>query len=511
MPRTPRTRAYLSIAVAASAALALSACAGSDSSEATGKAAAVDLDMAFAVQSPPNSFDPAQLHDGQQRYIWGAIYDTLLRSDTTGEVSPNAAENWEYSDDLKTLTLTLREGMTYSSGDPVTAADVAAVLERTRSTTGPQQNNLAAIESIDAPDDRTLVLNLSHPDANLLVALSYGSGVVADPDAITSEEEALDPIGSGPYAIDEERTAEATSYVLERRDDHWNAEAYPFQTITVRVIQDSTAQFNALMAGEIDAATIQGTLTEQAEGADLELTPVDGVSTGAIILADRHGEVAEPLADVRVRQAINHALDSEGIIDGILAGQGESTSQLFNKTSPAFVEELDDRYDYDPEEARRLLAEAGYEDGFSLTMPENYMVMPMQPSITQALKDVGITVDWEPVPPQQSGQTTNWGMYFNFGGAAAPSRVAALYYSPDGSQNPFKTDDETLAGMLAELQAEADPEAANEIHREMNEYVVEQAWFAPMFQQTVVWATTDKVSYVGDSSSIQDVQEFGAP
>lgn len=510
MPHSTRSRTFLSIAAVTSTALALSACTGTDASTSSGDSAP-DAEMAIAVQAPPNSFDPAQLHDGQQRYIWGSIYDTLLLSDTTGEVAPNAAESWEYSDDRRTLTLTLRAGMTYSSGDAVTAGDVAAVLDRTRSTAGPQQNNLAAIDSIDAPDDRTVVLTLAHPDPNLLVALSYGSGVIADPDAITSEEEALDPVGSGPYTIDEDRTAEGTTYVLERRDDHWNADAYPFQTVTVRAIQDTTAQFNALMAGEIDASTIQATLSDQAESSGLELTPVEGVSTGAIILADRAGEVAEPLADVRVRQAINYALDKEGMIEGILSGQGEPASQLFNETSPAYIEDLDDRYDYDPDEARRLLAEAGYEDGFTLTMPESLMVTYFQPSITQSLKDVGITVEWEPVPAQQSGQTTRWGLYFNFGGAAAPSRIAALYYQPDGSQNPFHSQDDTLDGLLAELQAEPDPAVADEIHREMNEFVVDEAWFAPMFQQSTVWATTDNVTYVGDSTSIPDIREFGAP
>lgn len=499
------------IAVAATIVATLTACGSGDTSGTEGESNGSDAEMTMAVQAPPNSFDPAQLHDGQQRYLWGALYDTLLFSDTTGEVTPNAAESWEYSDDRKTLTLTLREGMTYSTGDPVTAADVAAVLERTRTTPGPQQSNLAAVSSVSAPDERTVVLALREPDPNLLVALSYGAGAIAEPDAIEADADTLDPVGSGPYALDEERTADGTTYALERRDDHWNAETYPFETITVRVMQDRTAQFNALIAGEIDAGTIEAQLAGQAESNGLELTTVEGASLGSIVIADRGGEVAEPLADVRVRQAINYALDKQGMIDGLLGGAGAPASQLFNSSSPAYVEELTDRYEYDPDEARRLLAEAGYEDGFTLAMPESLFVTHFQASITQGLKDVGITVDWEPVPASQSGQTTDWGMYFNFGGMAAPSRISSLYFAPDGSQNPFHHRDDVMDGLLADLQAEGDPEKANEIYREMNEHVVEQGWYVPMFLQSSTWAMSDAVAYVGGSASLQDIREFGAP
>ncbi len=509
MPYPTRSRATFAVAAAASIALALTACGGADAPGASDAPGAEAATLAVGVQAPPNSFDPAQLHDGQQRYVWGAVYDTLVLSDTTGEVQPNAAESWEYSDDAKTLTLTLREDMTFSNGEPVTAQDVATMLERTRTTAGPQQSNLAALESVEATDDRTVVLTLSEPDPNLLVALSYGAGVVAEPEAFASEAGALDPVGSGPYVLDRERTVDGSTYVLQRRDDYWNVEAFPFETITVRAIQDRTALFNALMSGELDAGTVDASQRAQAESSGFEITPVEGSSIGAIIIADRAGEVSEPLADVRVRRAINHALDRQGMIDGILGGAGEPASQLFNRSSPAFIEELDDRYEYDPEEARRLLAEAGYEEGFTLAMPANLVVTSFQPTIAQSLADVGITVEWEPVPAQQSGQTTRWGMYFNFGSPAAPSRTAALYLQPTGSHNPFRYQDDTVDALLAEVQQETDPERANEIYREINEYVVEQAWYAPMFLQEQTWATSDGVAYVGDSSSMPDIRVFG--
>lgn len=506
MPHRTLRRLTAGTAVAA-VAVALTACGGS-TTPAGGDGDTADATLTLGVQAPPNSLDPAQIHDGTQRYVWGSVYDTLIYSDNDGELQPAAAESWEYSDDAMTLTLHLRDDMTFSDGDPVTSEAVKVTLERTRDTAGPQQSNLAAIASIDTPDEHTAVLNLSQPDPNLLVALAFGSGVIGDPDTINEERTALDPVGSGPYVLNREETVDSSKYVLERRDDHWNADAYPFQTITIRAIQDRTALFNALLTGELDAGTVDETQAGQIEAAGYNLTRVDGTAVGQIVIADRAGTLVPALADVRVRQAINMAFDRQGIIDAILQGLGQPTTQIFNSLSPAFIEDLDDAYPYDPERARELIAEAGYPDGFTLTMPANLFVQLLQPTITQALADIGITVEWEPVPAQQSGQTTNWGMYFNQGGVAPPSRTTVLYFSENGSHNPFGVTDPTLDELRQRLAATTDPEAANEIYREINTFAVENAWFAPIFYQATKWATKDGVEYVGSASSLFDLRVF---
>lgn len=494
---------------AAILALSLTACGGSDDAGSdTSETKATDATLRVGVQAAPNSLDPAQLHDGTQRYVWGSLFDTLLYNDNEGKLQPAAAESWEYSDDALTLTLKLRDDMTFSSGEPVTSAAVKATLERTRDTPGPQQGNLSAIASVDTPDEHTAVLNLSHPDPNLLVALSFASGVIGDPETIDETSTALNPVGSGAYVLNTEKTVDGSSYVLDRRDDHWNVDAYPFKTITVRVIQDRTALFNALMTGELDAGTTDETQAKQIEGSGLELTRVDGVSVGALILADRDGVVAPEMADLRVRQAINMAFEKQAIVDKVFLGLGQPASQIYNPASDAFVESLDDVYEYDPEAARELLAEAGYGDGFTLTLPANLFVQQLQPTITQALSDIGITTEWEPVPAQQSGQTTNWGAYYNQGAVAPPSRTTKLYFGKSGSQNPFGTTDPELDEMLAELDTAIDPAAANEIYQRINEWSVENAWFAPIFLPSTYWATVDHVDYVGTSNSLFDVRVF---
>lgn len=508
--KTPR-RLTIGAAVAI-VGLALTGCGGASepNTDNTQGAKATDAKLAFAVQAPPNSFDPAQLHDGTQRFVWGSIYDTLIYNDNDGKLQPSAAKSWEYSDDARKLTLKLRDDMKFSDGDPVTSKAVKVTLERTKNTAGPQQSNLGAVESIDTPDDHTAVLNLNRPDPNLLVALAFGSGVIADPDTINDVKSALDPVGSGPYVLNKTQTVNGNKYVLDRRDDHWNADAYPFKTLTIRAIQDRTALFNALKTGEIDAATVDPTQAKQLGEGQFQTTEVKGNALGQIVLADRNGEVAPPLADVRVRKAINHAFDRQKMIDALFQGFGAPTTQIFFPKAPAYDPELDKKYDYNVEEAKRLLKEAGYPDGFTLTMPANLPVLQVQPTITQVLADIGIKVEWEPVPAQSSGQTTKWGMYYNQGGPAPQSRTTVLYFKEGGSHNPFKIKDPKLDALLEKLNAETDPEAANKIYREINEFAVDNAWFAPIYFQTGVWATKKEVDFVGTSSSLFDVRIFAA-
>ncbi|WP_129669279.1 ABC transporter substrate-binding protein [Phytoactinopolyspora endophytica] len=467
-----------------------------------------DATLVFGVPQPPNSLDPAELHDGVQRYVWGALFDTLLYLDHEGELQPAAAESWEYSDDALTLTLHLRDDMSFSDGEPVAAEDVRGTLERTRTTAGAQQGNLSAIESIEVPDDHTVVLNLSEPDDNLLNSLAQAAGVVGDPETLDNPRTQLDPVGSGPYTLDADQTEDGVVYVLDRRDDHWNTGAYPFDTVTIRPIADRTAQFNAMIAGELDAATVDGEMAEHAVDAGLSLTEVEGVGLAQIVLADRDGEVVPALADLRVRQAINMAIDRAGMVESLNYGFGVPTAQIFNPLSSAYLPEREQTYPYDVEAARELMAEAGYGDGFTLAMPGNLMSMQFQATLSQAFADIGITLQWDPVPAQTSGQSTDWAAYWNIGGAAPPSRAVAQYFAPDGSNNPFGSIDPELNGLIEEVAAEIDPDEADELYRRINQFGIDNAWFSPALWIDTIWATVEGVEYVGSALSMPDLQVF---
>ncbi|GGV29353.1 peptide ABC transporter substrate-binding protein [Actinomadura cremea] len=504
--RGARTR--LLTAVAAVAALLATASCG-----ASGEQSSTDPEtLSLAVQNTPNSFDPAQLLSGTQAFVWSAVYDTLLIVDNKGELQPNAAESWAYSDDRKTLTLKLRDGMTFSSGAPVTAAAVKTTLERTLSTPGPNSFTVASIESVGAPDERTVVLRLKEPDGALLRSLAAAVGVIGDPATLGTERTALNPVGSGPYVLDES-TVNGSEYVLKKRDDYWNAKAYPFETVEMQVMKDRTAIVNALRSGELNAASVEATHLDQFKSGGFEVKFIDAVVVGMLSLSDRDGTVVKPLADVRVRQAINMAFDREKIVAQLLRGAGKPTRQVFNPKGDAYDAALERTYTYDPGAAKKLLAEAGYPDGFAVRMPSLFFTKPFEPTVTQSLAEIGVEVTWEPTPPQNSASSISsrkYGMLLQVEGLNSASIEVKNSVDPEGPRNVFGTRDPELTEMLDQANSTGDPAKASALYKRVNAFLVENAWYAPIFYSGRNWVTADGVEYLDDGSNLfSTVRAFG--
>ncbi|HWU10683.1 MAG TPA: ABC transporter substrate-binding protein, partial [Streptomyces sp.] len=194
--RSPHSRPLsraLPVTVAVAALLAVTGC----DSQPDGTSSGSGKTLSLAIIGTPNSFEPSQLVEGQQTYVWNSIFDTLLLQDNRGKLSPGAAESWEYSADARTLTLQLRKGMEFSSGTPVTAAAVKATLERIKATPGPNQVALRSVSSVGTSGDHGVTIKLTQPDGALLYTLSGASGVIGDPKTMTSKGAALNPVGSG--------------------------------------------------------------------------------------------------------------------------------------------------------------------------------------------------------------------------------------------------------------------------------------------------------------------------
>jgi peptide/nickel transport system substrate-binding protein len=517
-----RQRGVRAAAFTAVAALSLTACSSSDSgapaeTSETGAASGGVVegrDIAVAAVSAPNSLDPAQLAEGQQAYVWASIFDTLLiRENGTGELLPNAAESWEYSADGRTLTLKLREGMTFSDGDPVTGDAVAATMERSIATPGLQQLSFKGVTGVSAPDDQTVVIEFETYQPQFLPNLALGAGVIADPDTIDEERTALDPIGSGPYVLDTERTVPGNTYVLERRADYWNVEAYPFETLTVRVLQDPQAAFNAFQAGEINVVSVrpqQVPAVEAIEGA--QLTTIEAANLAVLNILDRGGEKFEPLGDVKVRQAISMAIDREGILESLLQGGGKVTQQVVGPYGQMYDEALNETFEYDPEAARALLDEAGYGEGLTFQVPSTFLSTAFEPTLTQQLGEIGITLEWVPVPPQQAQSATQSGEYgvaYQVFGLNADERDIYNFYG-GGYANPTGFIDERMQELWAEISSTPDAEETLPAYRELNAYGTEQALTVPITYIGSTVATRDGVEYLDDGSNgIQTIRLFG--
>ena len=506
-----RRHTFGAIAAVVAAALLLSACAPAGDSGQDPDAATT---LTVPINRQPATFDPINLSEGNDAYIWTSIYDTLIAIGPDGEYEPRAAAEWSYSDDALTLDITLRDDLVFSDGTPATADDLKATIEYQRDTPGPGQFQFEAIEDVTVNSDTSLTLTLSQPDPALLRRLSGRVGIIAKADEMKEEAYGLAPIGSGPYTLDTEATTAGSTYVLKKRDDHWNADAYAFETVSFRVIEDSTASENALRAGEVDIApNIQPSSRDGLDGLGITVTEIEDTTQSFIIIADRDGQMQPALADVRVRQAINMALDREAIVKAALQGVGTPSQQVFYSTYPAFDEALNGTYEYDVDGAKQLLADAGYPDGFTVAMPSTVYTTTLEPVITQALADIGITADWQAIPAQDTVSAVTSGTFpliVWFDGNIDDATIASGHYAADGFLNPLHTVDPELTALLDEAKATVDPEQAEAVYRKINEWGVENAWHAPIAKGNQLAASREGYAYVGTKYQLYStLDQFG--
>jgi len=469
--------------------------------------------LAVSTLRQPSAFNVTSLSEGNDAYIWSSIYDRLLVKDADGNLQPNAATGWEYSSDGLTLTVKLREDMKFSNGDQVTSQDVKATIDNLKSKPGPHTDKVVLITSVDTPDDFTVVINLSQPDPSLLHNLAAVVGVIADADNVGAETAATNPVGSGPYTLDTSATTQGSVYTLKKREDYWNADAYPFKTFTVKVISDSTAAENALRSGELNVAMTGPASKAALEAQNYGITSIDAVAVGVIKIVDRAGAMQPALADPRVRKAINMAFDREQIVKNINQGVGSPTQQVFSPAGDAFVEEAQKTYDFDVEGAKQLMAEAGYPDGFSVTMPSLVFTTPFEPTIKQALENIGIKVTWEPIPPQNTTSAVGGGKYpmvFWFDGLNIPARMLKTHYTPTAFLNPMRNEDPKLNALLEKLNKTVDPADQKPIYQDITRFVTENAWDAPVFYSGALVATAPGYEYKGTvANQFSSIQLFG--
>ncbi|MCL2595318.1 MAG: ABC transporter substrate-binding protein, partial [Promicromonosporaceae bacterium] len=395
-------------------------------------------ELRISVQREPAGFDVANVIGGTDAFIWASVYDRLLTQGADGTPQPQAAESWEFSPDGLTLTMTLRQDMFFANGDQVNAHHAAATQEHIRTTAGPNQAAMQMVESVEAADDFTLVFNFSAPDVGLLNSLVLANGVIGHLDYLDDPDQAQFPMGSGAYTINHDATVPGSSWTLVRRDDHWNIGLFPFETVTVTVIADATAVENAFRAGQIDWLSVDAHSIADLTAAGYTMTEVDGTALHTLRILDRAGDMVPALGDLRVRQAINYAMPREAFVQVIGDGFGTPVTQMFFPGTAAYDPALNTMFAYDLDRALELMAEAGWEDGFDVTMPSIIFTQSYDAVITQALADINIRVTWETVPPANtvSAVMGEFPMATWPEGSATPTRTVQGNFLPTSFANP---------------------------------------------------------------------------
>ena len=325
-------------------------------------------DLTIGVQLEPPNLDPTGgAAAAIDEVVYANIYEGLTRFGPNGEILPGLAESWEISKDGLSYLFTLRDNVKFHDGADFTAEDVAFSINRAMAddSTNAQKTLFSSIDSVNPVDTEdgtnTVEITLTQPNGSLLFNLAWGDAVMVDEASIG--QAATNPIGTGPFRFS--KWTQGDSIEIVRNPDYWGEPA-KLETATFKFISDPTAAFAAMMAGDIDAfpAFPAPENLSQFE-ANPRFKVLVGSTEGETILSTNNGK--PPFDDIRVRQAVAHAIDRQAIIVGAMFGYGTPIGSHFAPHNAAYTD-LTAMSEYDPEKARALLAEAGYPDGVTVTL-----------------------------------------------------------------------------------------------------------------------------------------------
>ncbi|MBO1077745.1 ABC transporter substrate-binding protein [Roseomonas haemaphysalidis] len=348
--------------------------------------------LKLAAPFNPSSLDPVTGGAGSDHMVLYPVFDTLVSFDPgTLAPQPGLAVAWNYPDP-RTLILTLRAGVRFHDGTPMDAAAVKANLDRARmddrSSVKGDLQSLASVQVL-APD--SVALHLSRPDTALPLILADRAGMMSSPRAITARGRQYDrePVGAGPFKFG--RWADNDVVELVRNEDYWDRDLPHLDGITFRIITDLNTGLRSVLAGENHGAyrlNPQQKIVADRMGARVVVSSTPTIADYHLVFNSRRA----PLNDVRVRRAINYAVDRAAFNRAALLGLGTPAQTMLPPGYWAHDESLNDFYTHDPDRARALLREAGHAEGIDIQFFGNADQASQQRHeiVIEQLRQVGI-------------------------------------------------------------------------------------------------------------------------
>ncbi|NLW16308.1 MAG: ABC transporter substrate-binding protein [Firmicutes bacterium] len=362
-----------------------------------------DATLVVAQGVDATMLDPGMHSETTTANVERQIFDPLLERGTDQEYKPALATSWE-SISPTTWEIELREGVQFHDGEEFTAEDVQYTIERILdpSKNSPQASNYSAIASVEVVDDYTVLIHTKEPYpvlparlANLRIVPKHYVEQVGD------ERFQLEPIGTGPYKFVQWDKDEQV--VLEANPNFWRGEP-AIKRVIFKVIPEDASRVMALQAGQIDIAV--NIPPHQVEAVNNSgKAEMAEVPSSRFLLIQFMMDKGGPLADKRVRLALNLAVDVESIIDNLLGGYGTPMTQNLANLDFGYNPNLKP-YGYDPERAKALLQEAGYGDGFKLTMAAPTGRYMMDKEVAEAIQN-----QLEAIGVQVELKLPEWGVY----------------------------------------------------------------------------------------------------
>ena len=482
-----RRRAASLVAGIAVAAVALTACGGGGGSTTSSTAALKDKILTISSTFAPVSMDPAKSGNGRAGTMLQPAYEPLVRTAADGTLSPGLATAWKVADDNKSVKFTLRANAKFSDGEPVNAAAAKKSIEYWVATKGPFSVNLSSLDSVTVNSDTEFTVTVKQPNPDLATIFNtyWLAGDLISPKAIdTPDKLATDTFGAGPYVLDSATTITGKTYNYTPNKNYYDQTAIKWDKVVISVYEDQNSAIQAFKTGQLkvmisDPITGNANKNNLPAGASIVAEPVQW--TG-LVISDRTGAVNKPLGDVRVRQAINFALDRKTITSALFGDFGTPTSQLQLPGFVGYDEANDAKYRFDPDKAKQLLTDAGYGSGITIDVGyvNNTLNSTQATAIAGQLAKVGITLkltEFQNFGDQNTQMAQKKvGAIIQQSNSGAPFMAKFQTLDANGSLNYYHDDDPELTALIAAAAAKP-AGTADADWKAVQAKVTDLAWF----------------------------------
>ncbi|MGE0499931.1 MAG: ABC transporter substrate-binding protein [Rhizobiaceae bacterium] len=460
-------------------------------------AARTDLVLGLVLE-PPHLDPTAGAAAAIDEVVYANVFEGLTRIGSSGEVLPALAESWTISEDGKVYTFKLHGGVKFHDGTDFTSEDVKFSLDRARAenSTNAQKPLFAAIDTVEAVDPTTVKVTLKNPQGSFLYNMGWGDAVIVAPESAEGNKEK--PIGTGPFKFD--NWAKGSSVTIVKNPDYWG-EPVALEKAEFRIIPDAAAAVPAMLSGDVQAFPNMpiGDALPQIEG-DGRFAVVIGATEGETVLSTNNKKA--PFDNLKVRQAIAHALKRDDIIAANGSGFGTPIGSHFSPANAAYVD-LTGTYAYDVEKAKALLKEAGFENGIKATLklPPPAYARDGGQVIAAQLRDIGIELELIPLEWAQWLEQvfTNKDYDLSIVSHTEPNDIG-IYARKDYY---FQYDNPAFDKVIADLDVTSDEAKRNELYGQAQKILADDAVNGWLFQLPKVGVWDKKVEGMWENSPVQ--------
>lgn len=483
------------------------------SNEGEKSSAGKDTTLVFGRGADSYTLDPQDSNEIETWLVTRNIYETLVEYEKeTTDVIPKLAKEWNVSEDGKTWTFKLQEGVTFHDGTDFNAEAVVFNFERMMDKDNPNRHGGSfsvyrgmfngfkgegsSIEEIKAIDEYTVEFTLAQPQATFLSNLGMHAFGIISPEALKKYGEKINtnPVGTGPFKFVSWDPNDMIS--ITKNDDYWVAGLPKLNNIIYKVIPDNSARLTALKNGELDimVSLNPSDLGSVESDSKLKVHLRPPLNVGYLSI----NNLKEPFDNPKVRQAISHAVDKKGIASAYYYGLAEPVKNLLPSASWAYNDDIEG-YEYDLDKAKALLAEAGYPNGFDLefSVTSNSRIYMQQPTkmveaIKSSFEKIGInvkvvTMEWPTYLDQLRSGGHSIGLIGWVGDNGDPDNFLYSTLSKNNTvkgsaQNHMFYINDEVSDLLMQAKSVIDQEERTKIYKKIQEIVYEDAPFVPLVE-----------------------------